>query len=98
MERFSADLLYRGALLHYLYLLTDNCISLDEMVIKHKGLRLPQSYQEVFDILGENGILEPQFAFDFAKIAGFRNFLLHDYEKIDLEHVCKSILRFAFNS
>ena len=92
MDRFQTDLLYRGALLHYLYLLTDSCISLGEMAIKRKGLRLPQSYQEVFDILGENGILKPQFAFNFAKIAGFRNFLSHDYEKIDPEHICKNIL------
>ena len=91
-ERFSTDPLYRGALLHNLYLMTDTCISLAEMVIKHKKLRIPQSYQEAFDILGENGVLEPAFAYDFAKIAGFRNFLAHDYEKIDAEAVCKSAL------
>lgn len=92
LERFSADLLYRGALLHYLYLLTDTCISLGEMVIKHKNLRPPQSYQDVFDVLGENNILEPVFAFSFAKIAGFRNFLAHDYEKTDMIFICKNIL------
>lgn len=92
MKRFSTDLLYRGALLHYLYLMSDNCISLAEMVIKHAKLRLPQSYHETFDILGERGILEPAFAFEFAKIAGFRNFLAHDYEKINAETICESVL------
>lgn len=92
LERFSADPLYRGALLHYLYLMADACISLAEMIIKHKKLRLPQSYQETFDILGENGILDPQFAFEFAKLAGFRNFLAHDYEKIDVKIICESVL------
>ncbi len=91
-ERFLEDTQYRGALLHYLYLLTDTCISLAEMVIKQKQLRLPQSYQEAFDILGENGILEPAFAYEFAKIAGFRNFLAHDYEKIEAKVVCKNVL------
>ena len=91
-ERFLEDPIYRGALLHYLYLMTDTCISLAEMVIKQKQLRLPQSYQEAFDILGENGILEPAFAYEFAKIAGFRNFLAHDYEKIDAKVVCKNVL------
>ncbi len=91
-ERFISDHLYRGALLHYLYLLTDTCISLAEMVIKQKNLRVPQSYQEAFDILGENKILEPAFAYDFAKIAGFRNFLAHDYEKVDAKVVCKNVL------
>lgn len=92
MERFSSDFLYRGALLHYLYLLTDSCISLGEMAIRQKKLRIPQSYHEVFDILGESGILQPAFAFEFAKIAGFRNFLSHDYEKVESQAVCEQVL------
>lgn len=90
--RFSDDLLYRGALLHYLYLLTDSCITLAELVIKHKKLRLPQTYYEAIDILGENKVLEPGFAFSFAKIAGFRNFPAHDYEKIAESSICKDAL------
>lgn len=92
VTRFSSDPLYRGALLHYLYLLADSCITLAEMVIKQKKLRHPQTYYEAIDILGENKVLEPGFAFSFAKIAGFRNFLAHDYEKIAEASVCKSIL------
>lgn len=90
--RFTGDPLYRGALLHYLYLLADSCIALSELVIKYKKLRLPQTYYEAFDILGENKILEPGFAFSFAKIAGFRNFLAHDYEKIAETSICKDAL------
>lgn len=92
IRRFVGDPLYRGALLHYLYLLADSCITLAEMVIRHKQLRPPQNYQEAFDILGENRILDPDFAFDFARIAGFRNFLAHDYEKIDGTVICREIL------
>ena len=84
--------MYRGALLHYLYLLSDTCIVLAELVIKHKGLRIPQSYAESFDILGENHVLDAAFAYRFASIAGFRNFLAHDYEKIDQEMICGQIM------
>ena len=91
-ERFDTDPVYRGALLHYLYLLADTCIVLAEMTIKAKNLRPPQSYSEAFDILGENGILDPEFAFSFAKIAGFRNFLAHDYETISSGIICNKIL------
>jgi uncharacterized protein YutE (UPF0331/DUF86 family) len=90
--RFSIDPLYRGALLHYLYLLSDGCIVLAELVIKNKGLRVPQSYAESFDILGENRILEPAFAYQFANIAGFRNFLAYDYEKVDQEVICGHVM------
>lgn len=91
-ERFEADRIYRGALLHYLYLLADSCIVLAELIIKHRKLRPPQSYAEAFDILGENEILEAGFAYRFAAIAGFRNFLAHDYEKISGDFVCGNIL------
>lgn len=90
--RFNSDVIYRGALLHYLYLVADGCIVLAELVIKHARLRIPQSYAEAFDILSENAILETQFAYEFARIAGFRNFLAHDYERIDSSFVCGNIL------
>ena len=92
LRRFATDAIYRGALLHYLYMMADSSIALAEMVIKHKKLRPPQSYQEVFDILGENKVLDPEFSFAFAKIAGFRNFLAHDYEKIDNAFICEDVL------
>jgi uncharacterized protein YutE (UPF0331/DUF86 family) len=91
-NRFRSDPIYRGALLYHLYLMADSCLALAEMVIKYKDLRLPQTYAEAIDILGENGILEPSFAYEFAKIAGFRNFLAHDYERIDALFICDEIL------
>ena len=91
-EKFVTDPIYRGALLHYLYLMADSCIVLAELVIKKKGLRIPQSYAEAFDILGENQLLTAEFAYHFASIAGFRNFLTHDYEKIDQEIICDKII------
>ncbi len=92
ITRFESDPVYRGALIYYLYLIADSCISLAEMVIKKQGLRAPQYYHEAIDILGENNLIDPEFAFEFAKIAGFRNFVAHDYEKIDKDFICKVIL------
>lgn len=91
-ERFLKDPMYEGALLHYLYLVSDGCISLAEMVIKLNSLSSPQSYYEAIDILGENNIIPKEFAYDFAKIASFRNFLAHDYEKIDYLIICDEVL------
>lgn len=91
-DRFLTDPMYEGALLHYLYLVSDGCIALAEMVIKSKSLNSPQSYYEAIDILGENGILPRDFAYRFAKIASFRNFLAHDYEKVDYLVICDEVL------
>ena len=92
LERFDTDPIYKGALLHYLYLTADSCIALAELIIKYKGLRPPQTYAEAFDILGANGLLAPDFAYSFARIAGFRNLLAHDYENITGAQICKSLL------
>lgn len=60
--KFITDPIYRGALLHYLYLMSDTCIALAEQTIRLKKLRPPQSYHEAFDILGESGVLGKEFA------------------------------------
>jgi uncharacterized protein YutE (UPF0331/DUF86 family) len=91
-EKFIKDPMFEGALLHYLYLVSDGSISLAEMIIKYKALPKPQSYYESIDILGENDILPKEFAYNFAKIASFRNFLAHDYEKIDYMIICDEAL------
>jgi uncharacterized protein YutE (UPF0331/DUF86 family) len=91
-ERFKRDAMFEGALLHYLYLASDGCIALAEMMLKHKNIGTSQSYYEAIDTLGEYNIIPKAFAYDFAKIASFRNFLAHDYEKIDSLIICEEAL------
>lgn len=86
--RLKSDPVYRGALLHYLYVLADGCVSLAEMTISARRLRPPQTYREAIVRLGEAGILDSAFAAEFSRIAGFRNFVAHDYENLDGEIVC----------
>jgi len=91
-ERFLNDTMFEGALLHYLYLVSDGCIVLAQMVLKHKKIDYAQSYFEAIDLLGEEHILPKDFAYEFSKIASFRNFLAHDYEDIDPIVICEHIL------
>jgi len=91
-EKFLHDDIYQGALLHYLYLISDSCISLAQLVLKNENINIAQSYYEAIDMLGERNIIPKEFAYEFAKIASFRNFLAHDYEKIDYLVVCNEVL------
>jgi uncharacterized protein YutE (UPF0331/DUF86 family) len=91
LKRF-ADPIHRGATLHYLYLTADGCIVLAELVLKSKGLGTPDSYHESIDLLGDRGIIPAEFAYSFAGIASFRNFLAHDYERVDGKRICSEIL------
>jgi len=90
-ERFLNDSMFEGALLHYLYVLSDSCISLAEMMIKYKNLGLTQSYSNSIDRLGDKGILPKEFAYNFVRIASFRNFLAHDYEDVDYLIICEEV-------
>ena len=91
-RKFLDDMIYQGALLHYLYLVADRCIALAEMVLKYKNCKRSNSYYESIDMLGECGIIPAEFAYDFARIASFRNFLAHDYERIDYLEICEGVL------
>jgi uncharacterized protein YutE (UPF0331/DUF86 family) len=91
-EKFLTDKIYQGALLHYLYLISDSCIALAEMIVKYKNLPLADSYFGSIDTLGEHNIIPADFAYEFAKIASFRNFLAHHYEHVDYVIVCEKSL------
>jgi len=91
-DKFLKDFIYQGALLHYLYLISDGCVVLAKMLLKEKGIDYAQSYYEAIDLLGEKNIIPKEFAYNFAKIASFRNFLAHDYEKANYVVICKDIL------
>ena len=91
-KRFIQDPMFEGALLHYLYLASDGCIAIAEMMLKYRNLGSSSSYYEAIDTLGEYNILPKEFAYSFAKIASFRNFLAHDYEKIDSIIICEEAL------
>ena len=91
-SKFLTDKIYQGALLHYLYLISDGCIVLAEMIIKYKNIPKSESYYQSIDLLGEYNIIPADFAYEFAKIASFRNFLAHHYEKIDYKIVCEDTL------
>lgn len=88
-EIFEKDEVLRDAILYRLYVLSDRVISLAEMVCKFKKLGYPLTYSEFIYRLGDAGILDKKFAYNFANIAKFRNFLAHDYEDIDKEKICK---------
>jgi uncharacterized protein YutE (UPF0331/DUF86 family) len=92
-NRFLEDEIYQGALLHYLYLVSDSSISLAQMVLKYNKINIAQSYYEAIDMLGEEDIIPREFAYNFAKIASLRNFLAHDYEDIDYLIICEDILK-----
>ena len=84
IEDLQTDHTLKGAVERYLEIALECTIDIGEMIISREKLKRPESYQEVFLILGEQGILSKNFAIKFAPSAGFRNRLVHMYAKIDI--------------
>jgi len=84
IEDLRTDHTLKGAVERYLEIALECTIDIGEMIISREKLKRPESYQEVFLILGEKGILPGNFAVKFAPSAGFRNRLVHMYTKIDI--------------
>jgi len=86
-QDINEDFTLRGAIERYLQLSLECCIDIGEIIISSMGLRKPETYKEVIEILGEEGILPEEFAERFAEAAKFRNVLVHMYAEIDVELV-----------
>lgn len=57
-----------------------------------KTPRRPDTYRETFHVLGNFGILPEDLSNEMARLAGFRNNLVHDYSGLDTKQVFKVLL------
>lgn len=91
LDDLKQDHTLRGAVERYLHLAIECVIDIAEMLISELKLGKPEEYKEAIDILGEAGIIPDDFAYYFSPVAGFRNILVHEYAKVDLEEVYKHL-------
>lgn len=64
-----------------------NCVDIAAHIISEKGLGVPGSISEMFLLLEENGLIGGQIAENMVGAVGFRNMLVHEYGKMDIERV-----------
>ncbi|OIP22669.1 hypothetical protein COX95_01605 [bacterium CG_4_10_14_0_2_um_filter_33_32] len=77
----------RGAVERYLYLVTQATIDLAETIIAYKKFRKPTTYSENFDILKEETVISTDLTKNMIDMAGFRNIMTHDYDKLDYKKI-----------
>lgn len=87
LKQIKEDPTLRGAMERYLELALEAAISIGEIIISEKKLKKPETYKGVIFTLADAGVLPQEFAKRFAPAAGFRNILVHAYDKIDLERM-----------
>ena len=63
------------------------CMDIGKHIIADEGFRFPEDSKDIFAVLNENGVLSKKTTSIMSDMVGFRNIVVHLYEKIDLEIV-----------
>lgn len=87
LGRFKADPFIHGTAERYLHLAIECLLDIGNHLIADRGFRKPESYGEVFEILAEEGVIPRELLKELEGMAAFRNVLVHDYLRLDLDRV-----------
>ncbi|MBU4512939.1 DUF86 domain-containing protein [Patescibacteria group bacterium] len=68
-------------------------ITIGEMVISEFGFKKPDKNRDIFKVLAQEKIYSQKLAEDLAEFAEFRNILVHDYVKLDLNKVYDNLIK-----
>lgn len=67
------------------------CIDIGNYIIARKKLTFPVEQENIFTLLGREGIIPQKLANRIKGMVNFRNILVHDYTEIDSERVYKTL-------
>ena len=87
LNAFLADLDRQEIVVFNFQMALQNCIDMASHIISDQGLGMPGSTNEIFYTLEENGYIEPSLSEKMVKAVGFRNLIVHEYGKVDIERV-----------
>ncbi len=59
------------------------CVDIANHIIADRGLRIPATYAETFEVLGEAGLLDTARRDAMVRMSKFRNVIVHDYARVD---------------
>jgi uncharacterized protein YutE (UPF0331/DUF86 family) len=86
-EEFLADAKLNGAAMFNLLIGITIILDVGQHLLTQVAQRTAHEYQEVIKFLGEEKIVPSEISTKNAKMASFRNMLVHEYDKIDLHFV-----------
>lgn len=102
VEPFEEDYLRQDAIALNLQRACEQCIDLANYTIRVRKLGLPKESREAFRLLADNGIIKRDLAGRLEGMVGFRNVLVHEYQRLDInlmvdviEHRLGDLLHFV---
>lgn len=81
------DPILQNACLHLLQTAVEICLDMANHCIADEGWRAPSSAREAFQVLSEQGVISKPLLQVCQQMAGFRNIVVHMYEKVELADV-----------
>jgi uncharacterized protein YutE (UPF0331/DUF86 family) len=84
LQVFMSDRDRQDVVSFNLHLAIENCIDIAAHIISENGWGVPGSASEMFYLLEDRGILDPELTERMIKAVGLRNLIVHEYGKIDL--------------
>jgi uncharacterized protein YutE (UPF0331/DUF86 family) len=84
-EAFEADYLRQDAIAMNLQRACEQCIDLANHTIRAGKLGLPKESRDSFRLLAANHIITQELALRLEGIVGFRNVLVHEYQRMDIK-------------
>ena len=86
------DITRQDAIVLNLQRACEAAIDLAMHLVRRQRLGVPQESREAFSLLAEAGILDPLLAATLARMVGFRNVAVHEYQALQIP-IVRSIIR-----
>src|SRR5690554_113512 len=83
LSEFQDDKIIQRYVERTLHVAIEACLDIGNHIISFKGLREPVNNQDIFEVLGEYGLLQTELKENLKRMAQFRNILVHDYARIE---------------
>jgi uncharacterized protein YutE (UPF0331/DUF86 family) len=86
-RRFVEDPFIHSTAERNLHLAIECLLDIGNHIIADRGYAKPESYEDVFHILYQNEVINPELYKNLQGMAAFRNILVHDYMRLDKTRV-----------
>jgi uncharacterized protein YutE (UPF0331/DUF86 family) len=87
LDSFIKDIDRQESILFNIQTAVQNCIDIAAHIISEESFGVPGSTTEMLYILEKNGYLSNDLTQKMVKAVGFRNLIVHEYGKIELEQI-----------
>lgn len=82
-DEYRADWKTQRIVERTLQMAIETSVDIANHVIGDRRLRVPSTYADVFEVLGEAGLLETSLVESLVAMTRFRNVLVHGYARVD---------------